>query len=227
MQALDKLVPDEEECAQVRSELSEYISEHGAFGSLYATKDRDRLDPIRWWNMHGSGATYLHKLAVRVLSQVVNSSSAERCWSTYNFIHSVKRNSLNVDRAESLVYVHYNLRLLSHYCEAAKNDRTFLTWDNNPEEANVEDGAIALERLEAELLGDHDDPIQTTHTEMPPPSRSSFPDAGVLPLASQRPISARGGHSSSTHVPRSLPPAPIPPRTREKKLEVTRGKRKA
>ena len=158
--ALNKLVPDEEECAQVWSELSQYISEHGVFGTLHATKDWERLDPIRLWNMYGSGATYLHKLAVRVLSQVVNSFSAERCGSTYNFIHNVKMNSLNIERVESLVYVHYNLRLLSNYCEAAKNDRTFFTWDNNPEEANVEDGAIALEHFEVELLGDHDsDPI--------------------------------------------------------------------
>ena len=49
-----------------------------------------------------------------------------------------------------------NLRFLSDYCEATKNDRTFFTWDNNPEEANVEDGAIALEHLEDELLGDHE-----------------------------------------------------------------------
>ena len=97
--------------------------------------------------MYGSGATYLHKLAVRVLSQVINSSSVERCWSTYSFIHSVKRNSLNVELAEGLVYVHYNLRLFSQYCEAAKNDRTFFTWDNNREEANVEDGAIALDSI--------------------------------------------------------------------------------
>ena len=41
MLALDKLVPDEEECAQVRSELSQYISEHGVFGTLHATKDRE------------------------------------------------------------------------------------------------------------------------------------------------------------------------------------------
>ena len=163
MLALDKLVPNEEECAQVRSELSQYINEHGVFGTLHATKDREKLNPICWWNMYGSGATYLHKLAVRVLSQVVNSSSAERCWSTYNFIHNVKRNSLNIEQAESLVYVHYNLRLLSHYCEGAKNDRNFFTWDNNPDEANVEDGAIALKRLEDELLGDHEgDPIHTS-----------------------------------------------------------------
>jgi hypothetical protein len=122
----------EEECAQVQSKLSKYISEHGVFANLHATKDQDRLNPIEWWNMYGSSTTHLHKLAVRVLSQVVNTSSAERCWSTYSFIHSVKRNNLNVDQAKSLVYVHYNLRLLSHYCEAAKNDRTYVTWDNNP-----------------------------------------------------------------------------------------------
>ena len=123
---------------------------------MHTTKDRDRLSPIEWWKMYCSSTTYLHKLAVRVLSQVVNSSSVERCWSTYSFIHNVMRNGLNTERVESLVYVHYNLRLLSHYCEATKNDRTFLTWDNNPEEANVEDGAMVLEQLEVELLGDHD-----------------------------------------------------------------------
>jgi len=82
MLALDKLVPNEEKCAQVRSELSKYISEHGVFGNLHATKDRDRLGAIEWWNMYGSPAKNLHKLAVKVLSQVVNTSSAERCWST-------------------------------------------------------------------------------------------------------------------------------------------------
>ena len=115
---------------------------------------------------------------MRVLSQVVNSSSTKRCWSTYSFIQNVKRNSLNTKRAESLVYVHYNLRLLSHYCEASKNDRTFFTWDNNPKEANVEDEAIALERLEDELLGDHEGDPHPIHTsEMPPPTTSRFTDA--------------------------------------------------
>ena len=50
----------------------------------------------------------------------------------------------------------------------------------NPEGANVEDGAIALERLEAELLGYHEgDPIHTS--KMPPPTTNMFPDAGVFP----------------------------------------------
>ena len=32
-----------EGCAQVQSELRKYISEHGVFGNLYATKDQDGL----------------------------------------------------------------------------------------------------------------------------------------------------------------------------------------
>jgi hypothetical protein len=84
-----------------------------------------------------------------MLSQVFNTSSAERCLSTYSVIHNVKRNNLNVDQAKSLVYVNYNFRLLSHYCEATKTDIAYVTWDNNPKEANMEDGAIVLEHLEA------------------------------------------------------------------------------
>jgi hypothetical protein len=88
---------------------------------------------------------------------------------------------LNVDRAESLVYVHYNLRLLSHYCDATKNDncKRDVTWVNNPEETNLEDGAMVLERLEAELLGDHDgDHILGANMSLPYTSR--FPDATIL-----------------------------------------------
>jgi hypothetical protein len=106
---------------RVRNELSKYISEHGVFDNLHATKDRDRLGAIEGWNMYGSSAKTLHKLAMKVLSQVINTSSAKRCWSTYNFIHGLKRNSLNANRAKSLVYVHYNLSLLSHYCDAGGN----------------------------------------------------------------------------------------------------------
>ena len=117
MAAIDKLVQEEEEQAILRSELSKYLSQHEVFASLHANKDRDRLVPIKWWNMYGFANTHLHKLVVKVLSQMVNSSFTERCWSTYSFIHSVKRKNLNENRAESLVFVHYNLRLLSHYCE--------------------------------------------------------------------------------------------------------------
>jgi len=44
--------------------------------------------------------------------QTSSSSAAERNWSTYDFIHSRKRNRLTEARARNLVYVHSNLKLL-------------------------------------------------------------------------------------------------------------------
>ncbi|KAL1225007.1 hypothetical protein V5N11_002786 [Cardamine amara subsp. amara] len=49
----------------------------------------------------------------KVLGQPSSSSCAERNWSTYSFIHSLKRNKLTTSRAQDLVYIHNNLRLLS------------------------------------------------------------------------------------------------------------------
>ena len=182
MVVIDKSVPDVEECDLLHSELSKYLSEIGPFGTLHARKDRDRAPPIEWWSMYGSSCPRFHRLATKVLSQVVNSSSAERCWSTYSFIHSVKRNRLNENQAKSLVYVHYNLRLSTHYCEWAKIDRSYLTCDNNLEKHNLEDGALALERLEEKLLSDEDD--HATTIAMPLPSSTLFPDAPSLPRGS-------------------------------------------
>jgi hypothetical protein len=62
-----------------------------------------------------------------------------------------------------------------------------------------QDGAMVLERLEAELLGDH-----IPGGDMPSPPTSSVPDASIFPLYSQRLLS-RGGHSTAGCVLRALP----------------------
>jgi hypothetical protein len=99
MKALEKLVPDKEECDNIRRQLSHYILSNGAFGTNNAIRDRGNLSSLEWWNMHGGATPQLQRLATQVLSQVVNTSSAERCWSNYSFIHSVKRNRMNLGRA--------------------------------------------------------------------------------------------------------------------------------
>ena len=46
MDAIDKMVLDEEKCALLlRSELSKYLSDIGLFGALHARKDRDKAPP--------------------------------------------------------------------------------------------------------------------------------------------------------------------------------------
>ncbi|CAD6239061.1 unnamed protein product [Miscanthus lutarioriparius] len=51
-----------------------------------------------------------------------------RNWSTYSFVHSVKRNALTPERAEDLVFVHSNLRHLSRRTDAYKTGETRM-WD--------------------------------------------------------------------------------------------------
>ena len=48
MVVIDTLVPNEEECDLLCSELIKYFSEVGMFGTLHAIKDRDRVCPIKW-----------------------------------------------------------------------------------------------------------------------------------------------------------------------------------
>ena len=210
MEALDKLVPDREECANLHLELGKYFSCTGLFGSLHAMEDRDKFDALTWWETYG-GQGLLPKLAKKVLSQVVNTSSAERCWSTYSYIHNVKRNRLNENRAESLVYVHYNLRLLSHYCDRANEDPTYRIWDNHPEDDNLEDGIVHIEELEEELVRDEDD-ASMPPPPPPPPSSSSARGPSLVPLLpppSSTP--SRGGSSSGRRSVRETPRRPPRP----------------
>nr|CAD1832641.1 unnamed protein product [Ananas comosus var. bracteatus] len=76
-------------------------------------EDRGVLDPKKWWVIHGAAASMLQNLALKLLGQPCSSSCCERNWSTYSFIHSMKRNKITPQRAKDLVYVHTNLRLLS------------------------------------------------------------------------------------------------------------------
>ena len=119
------------------------------------------MEAISWWHMYGGVAPELYSLAIRVLSQGVNTSCAERCWSTYSYIHSVKRNRLNCDRAEKLVFVHYNHRLLSRYRE---DYESFKNWDVYDDDANIEEPlpTTVKERDNAVLYESEDDDTPTT-----------------------------------------------------------------
>lgn len=88
----------------------------------------------------------------------------------HSFIHNVRRNNLNEIWAESLVFVHYNLRLLTHYCDWARDDTSYMTWDNNPQGDSLEDVVLHLEELETKVLKDDD---EATTTTIPPPSSCS------------------------------------------------------
>ena len=85
----------------------------GSVSSSDSINDRWYMSPIKWWVVHETSASMLQSIALKLLGQPCSSSCCERNWSTYNFIHSMKRKELTPQRVEDLVYVHNNLRLMS------------------------------------------------------------------------------------------------------------------
>ena len=68
-----------------------------------------------WWRLHGLSAPYFQKLAILIFSQTLSSSGCERNWNVFELIHTKKRNKLEHQRLNDLVYIHYNLQLKNRY----------------------------------------------------------------------------------------------------------------
>nr|XP_007161843.1 hypothetical protein PHAVU_001G102800g [Phaseolus vulgaris]ESW33837.1 hypothetical protein PHAVU_001G102800g [Phaseolus vulgaris] len=98
------------------------------FNDVDSLRDRSKMDAKSWWIVHGNHAPTLQKITLKLLGQPCSSSSCERNWSTYSFIHSLKRNKMTPKRVEDLVFIHSNLRLLSRNSSKYKEEETKL-WD--------------------------------------------------------------------------------------------------
>ena len=96
------------------------------------------LSAHAFWMQCGGGAPELQKVALKVHSQPTVASSCERNWSTYTFIHSVSRNRLLPDRAEKLVSVHSNVRLMRKLTAVDYAD-SFPSWPDSDSEGSEDD----------------------------------------------------------------------------------------
>ncbi|KAK8662637.1 hypothetical protein V6N13_024528 [Hibiscus sabdariffa] len=121
MEAFGKIAENTYEEKQLRDQFAEFQLTKGIYSMPQAQMDVVTIDAIDWWSIYGSQTPELAEVAKKVLSQPISSSSAERAWSTYGHVHSLKRNRLNSSRADKLVYIHTNLRLLSRYTDGYKN----------------------------------------------------------------------------------------------------------
>ncbi|XP_027774684.1 uncharacterized protein LOC114078294 [Solanum pennellii] len=102
---------DYEERFKVDIQLDSYDQLKGEFGFQIAMDSRKLRSPTDWWMRFGGQTPDLTKFAVRVLSLTCSSLGSERNWSTFESIHTKKRNRLEHHRLNALVYVRYNTRL--------------------------------------------------------------------------------------------------------------------
>ena len=64
-----------------------------------------------WWEDYGASMPNLQNPAIQILSQPCSAFGCKRNWSTFQNIHTKKRNRLTQKRLNDLVYVKYNLCL--------------------------------------------------------------------------------------------------------------------
>eukprot|EP00253_Pinus_taeda_P030514 PITA_30514 len=103
-----------------------YKEASGMFGFSASQRLKDKKMPSHWWIYCGTEAPQLQQFAIRVLSQPWSASSCERNRSVFQHIHSEKRTKLEHERLEKLVFIYYNLRMLTKQVQPKDTDPILL-----------------------------------------------------------------------------------------------------
>lgn len=70
------------------------------------------MQSYEWWNLIRATKRALASITKRILAEVCFASSCKRNWSGYSFVHNKLQKRLNVKKADKLVYIYTNARLL-------------------------------------------------------------------------------------------------------------------
>ncbi|XP_020524530.1 uncharacterized protein LOC110007503 [Amborella trichopoda] len=102
-ECLEKLVPDPNIQDKISiEELISYKCSLMSFGKDMALRQRNKDEPAQWWRQHGSNAPNLQKMAMRILSLTTTSSGYERNWSSFEMVHTKRRNRLEQRKLNDL-----------------------------------------------------------------------------------------------------------------------------
>lgn len=164
MKCFKRYFTNPEDRAKVNVEFARFSTKTGDFAEYDSISQRYTIDPVSWWATHGVYAPTIQSIAFKVLGQPSSSSCCERNWSTYSFINSIKRNKMTPQRAEDLVFIHSNLRLLSRRSPEYLKGETKLwdiagdAFDSFEDVGMLEIANLSLDEpdLEVEVLDDDD-----------------------------------------------------------------------
>ncbi|KAL5799447.1 hypothetical protein ACOSQ3_032529 [Xanthoceras sorbifolium] len=100
------------------NDLVKYTNKEDVFGKplakmIWEWDANGTYDLVQWWNVFGTHTPDLKRMAERILALTTSASGCERNWSTFEGIHTKKRNKLDVDRLNNLVFVQFNSKLMN------------------------------------------------------------------------------------------------------------------
>nr|XP_028956498.1 uncharacterized protein LOC103441098 [Malus domestica] len=116
---VEKFFPDNYEVQNqvINVEMHKYRVKEGGFGrhlaELGCAENDENYNPVAWWYNYGNGVPNLQRMAIKILSLTTSSSGCERNWSSFEGIHTKKRNRLDTTRLNNLVYVQFNARIMN------------------------------------------------------------------------------------------------------------------
>ncbi|XP_042466180.1 uncharacterized protein LOC122048713 [Zingiber officinale] len=119
-ECMARIVPNVTDRDKIDQQLDRFRMEKGLFGIENAIRSRNTKSPADWWHSFGDDCPELQRFSIRVLSLTCSSSGCERNWSTFEMVHSKRRNRLAQKRMNDLVFVMYNLRLREREREREK-----------------------------------------------------------------------------------------------------------
>ncbi|XP_022025478.2 uncharacterized protein LOC110926009 [Helianthus annuus] len=111
IKCVQRLVPSKDKQDLIMKEMVKWVNQEGRFALDIAKRAHCTIAPAQWWNLYGKEVPNIQQLAMKVLSLTCSSSGCERNWSTFEQIHSKKRNRLEHKKLQDLVFVNYNKTL--------------------------------------------------------------------------------------------------------------------
>ena len=99
-------------CRQVSEQLLIYRERKGVFAADWAFEAAESMPAASWWETYGASVPELQTFARMLLSQPSSASICERINSEFAFVKDARRNRLKHERANKLVALFHNLRLL-------------------------------------------------------------------------------------------------------------------
>mmetsp|Transcript_4348 Transcript_4348/g.9388 ORF Transcript_4348/g.9388 Transcript_4348/m.9388 type:complete len:108 (+) Transcript_4348:619-942(+) len=96
-----------------------YKNGKGTFGRDWVINAARKMPATEWWAQYGGSTPELQTFACLVLSQLASASIVERINSEFAFIKDRRRNRLGHEKADKLVALFHNLRLMAKMVKPA------------------------------------------------------------------------------------------------------------
>jgi hypothetical protein len=123
-------------CQKVNAQITLYRTKKGTFARSWVMASAEKDPAYLWWDANGSSCPELQYVARLVLSQPASASICERINSEFAFVKDPRRNKLGHEKANKLVAIFHNCRLLTRMNKPAYVEPA-IGWNKEDNNAGV------------------------------------------------------------------------------------------